>query len=180
MHRPNFFYVGVSYITRSYIFTAVLAKMKCQVINLLKDCNAFIFRVKQFWTLTLNMNALQSLETLVTLFQLTLHNILEDFNLCCYILFVTQILNVSAVLSVSILHMRTVLTLLELCLLCSYSFDLFGGLLPQFSKLCEIVFSTFFTCRRSTNTFSFTNRTAIYKCLFQTRNDHLLGGSLPY
>ena len=96
MHRPNFFYVAVSYIARSDVFTAVLVKMKCQVINLLKDCNAF-FRVKHFWTLALNMNALQSFETLVTLFQLTLRNTPEDFDLWCSILFVTQILNVSAV-----------------------------------------------------------------------------------
>jgi hypothetical protein len=69
----------------------------CQVTNLLKDYSAFIFRVKQLWTLTLKMNALQSFETLVTLFQLTLHNIPEDFSLWCSILFVTQVLNVLAV-----------------------------------------------------------------------------------
>ena len=97
MHRPNFFYVGVSCLVRSDIFTAVLVKLKCQVINLLKDCNAFIFRVKVQNCLTLNMNTLQSLETLVSLFQLTLHNIPEDFSLWCFILFVTQNLNVSAV-----------------------------------------------------------------------------------
>jgi len=46
----------------------------------------------------MKMNALQSFETLVILFQLTLHNIPEDFILWCSTLFVTQILNVSAVL----------------------------------------------------------------------------------
>jgi len=148
--------------------------------NHLKDCSAFIFRVKQLRTLTLKMNALQSFETLVTLFQLTCitYQKISVFGapFCLWLRFWMS----WQFLSLSVLHMRTVVTLLELSLSCSYSFVLFGGLLPQIWKLCKIVFNTFFTCRRSTNTFTITNITAIYKCLFQMRNDHLLGGSLPY
>ena len=161
-------------------------KIKCQITNLLKDYSAFIFRVKQLWAacslLCMHCNYLKHWQ-LFSIWHCIIYQKISIFGapFCWWLRFWMFPCSCgSSFVCLFCIWELFVLTLLELSLSCSYSFFSFGGLLPLIWKLCKIVFNTFFTCRSSTNTFSCTDITTIYKCLFQMRNSHILGGSLPY